>query len=128
MVGTWELKGRESGPVGEIHGRPTFEWMEGGFYLVQHVDIDYIGRRIVGTEYIGYDEEHDNLRSYFFSNEGPGPSGESPSSRCGRWATTPSRSGVERWALRRASRVGSAATATQSPGAGSDREADTRRP
>ncbi len=75
MVGTWELKGRESGPVGEIHGRPTFEWMEGGFYLVQHVDIDYIGHRIVGTEYIGYDEENDNLRSYFFSNEGPGPFG-----------------------------------------------------
>src|SRR3712207_8905773 len=60
MVGTWELRGRESGPEGEIHGRPTFEWMEGGFYLVQHVDIDHIGRRIVGTEYIGYDrsEEH----------------------------------------------------------------------
>ena len=75
MVGAWELKGRESGPDGEIHGRPTFEWMEGGFYLVQHVDIDYIGRRIVGTEYIGYDEENDNLRSYFFSNEGPGPFG-----------------------------------------------------
>jgi hypothetical protein len=75
MVGTWELKGRESGPVGEIHGRPTFEWMEGGFYLVQHVDIDYIGHTIVGTEYIGYDEQNDNLRSYFFSNEGPGPFG-----------------------------------------------------
>src|SRR5215213_6109367 len=58
MVDAWELKGRESGPDGEIHGRPTFEWMEGGFYLVQHVDIDYIGRRIVGTEYIGYDEEN----------------------------------------------------------------------
>jgi len=75
MVGTWELKGRESGPEEEIHGRPTFEWMEGYFYLVQHVDIDYIGRRIVGTEYIGYDEENDNLRSYFFSNEAPGPLG-----------------------------------------------------
>ena len=75
MVGTWKLKGRESGPDGEIHGRPAFEWMEGGFYLVQHVDIDYIGRRIVGSEYIGYDEENDNLRSYFFSNEGPGPFG-----------------------------------------------------
>jgi hypothetical protein len=75
MVGTWELKGRESGPDGEVHGRPTFEWLEGCFYLVQHVDIDYIGHRIMGTEYIGYDEENDNLRSYFFSNEGPGPFG-----------------------------------------------------
>ena len=128
MVGTWELKGLESGPVGEIHGRPTFEWMEGGFYLVQHVDIDYIGRRIVGTEYIGYDEEHDNLRSYFFSNEGPGPFGRVALEYVWEVGDDPSRSGVERWALRRASRVGSAATATQSPGAGSDREADTRRP
>ncbi len=75
MVGTWELRGRESGPEGEIHGRPTFEWMEGGFYLVQHVEIDYVGRRIAGTEYIGYDEENGNLKSYFFSNEGPGPFG-----------------------------------------------------
>ena len=75
MVGAWELKGLEPGPDGEINGRPTFEWMEGGFYLVQHVDIDYIGRRIVGTEYIGYDEENHNLRSYFFSNEGPEPFG-----------------------------------------------------
>jgi hypothetical protein len=75
MVGTWELKGRESGPEGEIYGRPTFEWMEGGFYLLQRVDIDYIGRKIVGAEYIGYDEENDTLRSYFFGNEGPGPFG-----------------------------------------------------
>src|SRR5215216_2676093 len=37
--------------------------------------IDYIGRRIVGTKYIGYDEENDNLRSYFFSNEASGPFG-----------------------------------------------------
>jgi hypothetical protein len=35
MVGTWELKGRESGSDGEIGGQPTFEWMEVGFYLVQ---------------------------------------------------------------------------------------------
>jgi hypothetical protein len=41
MVGTWGVKGSESGPEGEIHGRLTFEWMDGGFYLIQHVDIDY---------------------------------------------------------------------------------------
>ena len=76
MVGTWELKGRESGSDGEICGQPTFEWMEVGFYLVQYVDIDYIGRRTMGTEYTGYDQENDNLMSYFFSNEGPGPFGQ----------------------------------------------------
>jgi hypothetical protein len=46
MVGTWDLKGRESGPDGEIQGQVTFEWMEGGFYLVQHVDMDYVGHKI----------------------------------------------------------------------------------
>ena len=75
MVGTWELKGRESGPDGEIHGQLAFEWLEGGFYLVQHVDIDYIGRKITGVEYIGYDESNQQLKSYFFSNQGPGPFG-----------------------------------------------------
>ena len=69
LVGTWEVSGTY------LQGQHTFEWMEGGFYLVQHVEIDYIGHRIAGTEYIGYDEENDNLRSYFFSNEGPGPFG-----------------------------------------------------
>jgi hypothetical protein len=75
MVGTWDLKGRESGPDGEILGQMTFEWMEGGFYLVQRVDIDYVGRKIKGAEYIGYDDSNKNLKSYFFSNEGPGPFG-----------------------------------------------------
>lgn len=75
MVGAWDLKGRESGPDGEIRGRVIFEWMEGGFYLVQRVDMDYIGRRITGTEYIGYDESNEVLKSYFFSNTGPGPFG-----------------------------------------------------
>ena len=69
MVGTWDLKGRESGPEGEIHGRVTFVWMEGGFYLVQRVDIDHIGQRIMGVEYVGYDESNGVLKSYFFGTE-----------------------------------------------------------
>ena len=75
MVGTWNLIGRESGPDGEIHGQVTFEWMEGGFYLVQRVDVDHIGQEIKGVEYIGYDESSNTLKSYFFSNHGPGPFG-----------------------------------------------------
>src|SRR5215218_2875581 len=59
MVGAWELKGRESGPDGEIHGRPTFEWMEGGFYLVQHVDI-------------GYDEENPQPEVLLLQQRGAG--------------------------------------------------------
>jgi hypothetical protein len=128
MVGTWELKGRESDPEGEIHGRPTLEWMEGGFYLVQHVDIDYIGRRIVGTEYIGYDEENDNLRSYFFSNEGPEPFGRVALEYVWEVGYDTFTIWVGKWDLQRASWVGSVTTATPSPVTGSGREAGTRRP
>ncbi len=75
MVGAWDLRGRESGPDGEIHGRVTFEWMDGGFYLVQRVDIDHVGQKITGVEYVGYDGSTGALKSYFFSNHGPGPFG-----------------------------------------------------
>jgi pimeloyl-ACP methyl ester carboxylesterase len=69
MVGKWDV----SGP--DIHGHVTFEWMEGGFYLVQRVDFDHVGRKIKGVEYIGYDESNEVLKSYFFGNTGPGPFG-----------------------------------------------------
>jgi hypothetical protein len=49
--------------------------MEGGFYQVQRIDIEYVGRKITGTEYIGYDESSEALKPYFFSNTGPGSSG-----------------------------------------------------
>ena len=32
LVGTWEVSGG-------AQGRVTFEWMEGGFFLIQHVDL-----------------------------------------------------------------------------------------
>ncbi len=41
MVGIWELRGRDHDSGGEILGRLHFEWMEGAFYLVQRVEIDY---------------------------------------------------------------------------------------
>jgi hypothetical protein len=75
MVGVWDLAGVEAGTNGEINGRLRFAWMDGGFYLVQHVEVDYAGREVSGVEYIGYDEASGSLRSYFFSNEGPGPFG-----------------------------------------------------
>ena len=74
-VGTWRLKGREFGTNGEIEGELRLAWLDGGFYLVQHVNIDYAGRKVTGVEYVGYDDANKNLRSYFFSNEGPGPFG-----------------------------------------------------
>lgn len=75
LVGTWRVSGGEPGSEEEISGESTYEWMEGGFYLRQHVDMIHGGRPISGTEYIGYDPAAGNLRSYFFGNTGPGPFG-----------------------------------------------------
>ena len=41
LVGTWEMSGEVSGTV-------TYEWMEGGFFLIQRVDLEQYGQRIKG--------------------------------------------------------------------------------
>ena len=48
LVGTWNV----SGP--DIHGQVRFEWMEGGFFLLQHVDFVHGGNHIKGLEIIGH--------------------------------------------------------------------------
>jgi hypothetical protein len=75
LVGTWHMTGRESGPEGEIQGQLTFEWLDGGFFLVQHIDIDYIGRKIKGIELIGYGRDwmgtpSQDCTSHMFDNMG----------------------------------------------------------
>lgn len=34
LVGTWQVSGEAQGTV-------TYEWMEGGFFLIQHVDLQH---------------------------------------------------------------------------------------
>jgi hypothetical protein len=64
LVGSWSV----SGP--EVSGETEFEWMEGDFFLIQHVNITAFGRAIKGAEYIGYDEDTRTLRSHFMDNHG----------------------------------------------------------
>jgi hypothetical protein len=47
LVGTWNV----SGP--DIEGQVIYEWMEGGYFLIQHVDFVHGGRKIKGIEIIG---------------------------------------------------------------------------
>ncbi|MEX0667934.1 MAG: hypothetical protein WD313_06355, partial [Acidimicrobiia bacterium] len=49
LVGTW----RVTGP--DISGQVTYAWMEGGFFLMQHVDFVHTGHKIKGLEIIGYE-------------------------------------------------------------------------
>jgi hypothetical protein len=64
LIGTWEV----SGP--DLDGQVTFEWMEGGFFLMQHVQLNQGGQKTHGIEIIGYDEESNSLKSHYFSSTG----------------------------------------------------------
>jgi hypothetical protein len=65
LVGTWTV----SGPDG-LSGEVRYEWMDGGCWLVQHVDLHRGDEQDRGVEYIGYDEDSGELRSHFFGSRG----------------------------------------------------------
>jgi hypothetical protein len=69
LVGTWKV----SGP--EIKGKVTFEWMEGGFFLIQHFDFVQGGHKIKGMEVIGHlqpfgEEPSKDIRSRIYDTMG----------------------------------------------------------
>jgi hypothetical protein len=70
LVGTWHV----SGP--DIEGEVKYEWMEGGFFLLQRVDMVHSGRTIKGLEVIGYAQEFgatepaEDITSRFYGNTG----------------------------------------------------------
>ena len=75
LVGTWKVSGRESGPEGEIHGQVTYEWLDGGYFLIQRIDMVHIDHEIKGIEVIGYErswegETSPDCTSHFFGNTG----------------------------------------------------------
>ena len=68
LVGTWEVSGGAQGQV-------SYEWMEGGFFLIQHVELEQHGQRIKGIEIIGHEhpfgaEPSEEIKSRFYSNTG----------------------------------------------------------
>lgn len=46
LVGTWAVTGGAEGTV-------RYEWMEGGFFLLQHVELSQFGEAVTGMEVIG---------------------------------------------------------------------------
>ncbi len=69
LVGRW----RVSGP--DIDGQVTYEWMEGGFFLIQQVDFVHGGRQIKGMEIIGHvapfsEPPSPDVKSRFYDTEG----------------------------------------------------------
>ena len=63
LIGTWKI----SGP--DVEGEIVFEWMEGGFFLIQKFDLEQGGHQ-KGIEYTGFDEETQTLRSRLMQTNG----------------------------------------------------------
>ena len=68
LVGTWNISGDAQGTV-------TYTWMDGGFFLMQHVDLVHEGRRIKGLEIIGHlrpfgEEPSEDIKSRFYDTMG----------------------------------------------------------
>jgi hypothetical protein len=69
FVGTWEVTGRTlDSEQDNVSGRLTFEWLPGGFFLQQRVELDFAGYEIRGLEVIGYDPATGKFPSTVFSN------------------------------------------------------------
>ncbi len=68
LVGRWAVTGGAQGTV-------TYEWMEGEFFLLQHVALCHAGRPVKGLEVIGHErpfggEPSEDVRSRFYSTTG----------------------------------------------------------
>lgn len=70
LVGKWNV----SGP--EVKGQVTYEWMEGGYFLIQHIELEQYGQMVKGVEIIGlerkFGEIHPSkdIKSRFYDNMG----------------------------------------------------------
>jgi hypothetical protein len=68
LVGEWTLSGGVEGTV-------RYEWMDGEFFLLQHVDLEQDGQKITGMEVIGNlrpfgEEPSADVHSRFYDSTG----------------------------------------------------------
>jgi hypothetical protein len=74
FVGTWSMEGHLVGSSEKIiTGRASYRWLPGGFFLEQHVEMDFMGMKIDSQELIGYDPETGTFPSTVYSNLSPTP-------------------------------------------------------
>lgn len=79
LVGTWKIEGEnkewEFGPAGKVTSIDTFEWLEGGYFLVHRWETTFsaAGQDTVdnGYEFFGYDAASKKYRTHFFNSYGP---------------------------------------------------------
>lgn len=74
-VGTWDMEGNLVGSDEKtIKGRASYRWLPGGFFMEQHVTLDFAGfAQIDSLELIGYDPGTGTFPSRVYSNMSPQP-------------------------------------------------------
>jgi len=63
LIGKWKISGSDA------EGETEYEWMEGGFFLIQKFEMHQQGVH-KGIEYAGYDEETGTIRSRLMQTDG----------------------------------------------------------
>jgi hypothetical protein len=74
LVGTWKTEGRvKAGPWGSaapIAAEDTYEWLDGGFFLIHRFDALVGTQDVKGIEVIGCDMGAGGYRGFSFDNQG----------------------------------------------------------
>jgi len=74
FIGIWEMKGRTlNSKEDNVVGRATFEWLPGGFFLQQRIELNFMGMELRSLELIRFDPETQTFPSYVYSNMSPIP-------------------------------------------------------
>ena len=69
LAGIWRTEGKKFN--GDIFcGTDSYEWMDGGFFMIHHADILFGNERVQSVEIILYDELDDVFRSQSYDNQG----------------------------------------------------------
>ncbi|MFD8560388.1 hypothetical protein ACFV1N_24190 [Streptosporangium canum] len=69
LVGSWRVSGGAEGTV-------TYRWLDGGFFLIQDVELEQYGQRITGFEVIGREKTFgaekasEDIKSRFYGRDG----------------------------------------------------------
>ena len=67
-MGTWDVRGRTDAEEDNVSGRLAFEWLTGGFFLQQRVQLNFVGLDIAALEVIGYDPATGKFPSTVFAS------------------------------------------------------------
>lgn len=73
LLGTWTVS--DPSGAGAVSGTVRYEWMSGGFFLLQHVDLEQFGMKVNGIEIIGHAhpfgaEESGDITSRYYDSMG----------------------------------------------------------